>query len=160
MANVLVVEDDSIIRELVTACLAGAGHQVAAAGSAQEGLDLMDASGPFALVVLDLMLGRESGWDVVEKMEHRGLRGRTRILVLTARTSEVDIIEGWERGVDEYLTKPFAIDDLLGAVDHVLEASAKELDQRRRHELHKAKFLGFVEGVFGDPAPSAPAGDR
>jgi two-component system, OmpR family, alkaline phosphatase synthesis response regulator PhoP len=151
VANVLVVEDDTVIRELVTACLASAGHQVSAARSAPEGLDMMAGSGPFELVVLDLMLGRESGWDVVEQMEQRGVRGRTRILVLTARTSEVDIIEGWERGVDEYLTKPFAVDELLRAVDHVLEASPRELDQRRRHELHKAKLLGFVEGVFTEP---------
>ena len=159
-SSILVIEDDSVIRELVKATLLSEGYDVSDASSVPAAAAMLERSG-FDLVILDLMLGRETGWDVVKNLDHSGRRSQTRLLVLSARASEADILDGWERGVDGYLTKPFAVEDLVEAVEDVLSATDEELAERRRRETHRAKYLGVVEDVLaGWPDRKWPADGR
>jgi DNA-binding response OmpR family regulator len=160
-ASILVIEDDSVIRELVNATLAGEGYRVSQAAAVPAALDLLESEGRFDLVVLDLMLGRETGWDIVRHLDTSGQRPHTRLLVLSARASQADVLDGWERGVDGYLTKPFGVEDLVDAVEDILAASEEELADRRRRETHRAKYSGLVEDVLaGWPDRRYPSPDR
>lgn len=114
--------------------------------------------GRFDLITVDLMLGQRSGWEIIDRLHQEGRRG-IRILVLSALNSERHITEGLERGIDHYLLKPFSVDALLDAVEHVLSASAGELAAARRAELQKSKFLNAVETLLPEDR-TRPAGRR
>jgi DNA-binding response OmpR family regulator len=147
MAQILVVEDEEPIRQLVEILLEGAGHQAEGVASGPEALERLSER-PYDLVVLDLMLGRISGWQVLRQMERWDLRARTKVLILTARASERDILHGWRMGVDEYVTKPFEPDVFLEAVRVTLQRTPEELAARREGELHKSELLYRVQLAF------------
>ena len=143
------VEDEDSIRQLVEILLESAGHDAEGAASGPEALECLSER-PFDLVVLDLMLGRISGWQVLRQMERWNLRARTKVLILTARASERDILHGWRMGVDEYVTKPFEPDVFLEAVRDTLRRSPEELAVRREEELHKSELLYRLQLAFDD----------
>ena len=147
MARILVVEDDEAIRQLVSKVLGMAGYEVAQASTGDEAIKRI-AEDKFDLIVLDLMLGAISGWDVLEETNRRGLRDRFKVLMLTARRSERDFLHGWRMGVDQYLTKPFEVDALTEAVRDTLEQSPDQLAMRRKEELEKAELLYRLESAF------------
>lgn len=147
MARILVVEDDPSIRRLVLVVLDGEGHETAGAASAREALTRLSES-VYDLIVLDLMLGPISGWSVLREIERRGLRGRTKILVLTARASERDILHGWRMGADEYVTKPFEPDRFLEAVRETLQRTPQQLAARREAEIGKTELLYQLQMAF------------
>jgi DNA-binding response OmpR family regulator len=149
MARILVVEDEESIRHLVVVLLEGAGHEAEEAVSGPEALERLSER-PFDLVVLDLMLGRISGWQVVRQMDRWDLRTRTKVLILTARASERDILHGWRMGVDEYVTKPFEPEVFLDAVRETLHRAPEELATRREGELHKSEILYRLQLAFGE----------
>ena len=147
MADILVVEDDDSIRELVRRVLTDGGHKVAEASTCQEAISQL-SSGIFELVVLDVMLGRSSGFEVLEEAARKGFRDKTRVLMLTARNSERDFLQGWRSGVDQYVTKPFDPNALQKTVREILLRSPEELAERRREELEKAELLYRLESAF------------
>jgi DNA-binding response OmpR family regulator len=147
MAQILVVEDEEPIRRLVQVLLEGVGHQTEAAGSGQEALQRLSER-PYDLLVLDLMLGGISGWQVLRHMERWALRARTKVLILTARASERDILHGWRMGVDEYVTKPFEPDVFVEAVRETLRRTPEDLAARREGELQKSELLYRVQLAF------------
>jgi two-component system, OmpR family, response regulator len=116
MARVLVVEDDPVIRETVAFNLQRDGHEVLTASDGVEGLERARTDSP-DLLVLDVMLPRMSGLDVC-----RVLRAETPmpILMLTARDSEADVVQGLDLGADEYVTKPFSMRELRARVTSLL----------------------------------------
>ena len=147
MARILVVEDDDAIRQLVHKVLGMSGHDVEEAATGDEAIKRL-AEDKFALVVLDLMLGAISGWDVLEEAGRRGVRDRFKVLMLTARRSERDFLHGWRMGVDAYLTKPFEVEALTEAVQDTLQRSPEQLATRRKEELEKAELLYRLESAF------------
>ena len=147
MADILLVEDDDAIRELICRILAKDGHKVSEAPSGQQAIDFLQ-KGSFDLILLDLMLGRTSGFDVLKEVDHKGLRARSRIVMLTARNSERDFLQGWRAGVDQYVTKPFDPEALLNTVREILMRSPEELAERRKGELEKAELLYRLENAF------------
>lgn len=147
MAEILVVEDDDSIRELIRRILAGGGYKVSEAPSGQQALDLL-GKGRFDLILLDVMLGRTSGFDVLEEVDRKGLRAKSRVVMLTARNSERDFLHGWRAGVDHYVTKPFDPNALLTTVREILMRSPEELAERRKEELEKAELLYRLENAF------------
>jgi two-component system response regulator ResD len=147
MARILVVEDDDAIRQLVHKVLGMAGHDVEEAATGDEAIKRL-VEDKFALVVLDLMLGAVSGWDVLEEAGRRGVRDRFKVLMLTARRSERDFLHGWRMGVDAYLTKPFEVEALTEAVRDTLQKSPEQLAMRRKEELEKAELLYRLESAF------------
>jgi DNA-binding response OmpR family regulator len=116
------------------------------ASSGEEAIIRLKDQG-YDLVVLDLMLGAISGWNVMEELNRTGVRSRLKVLVLTARRSERDFMDGWRLGVDQYLTKPFEAETLLAAVQDVLERTPEQLAARRKAELEKAELLYRVESA-------------
>ena len=116
MADVLVVEDDTTIRDVVTYQLSRAGHRVTSAADGVAALERFRAARP-DLVILDLMLPRLAGLDVLRVM--RGESG-TPVIVISARDTEADKVTGLNLGADDYVTKPFSVRELMARVDATL----------------------------------------
>jgi DNA-binding response OmpR family regulator len=108
--QVLVVEDERRMAELLRQGLEEEGHTVALAPDGREGLAMAE-SYPFDVIVLDVMLPGMDGFSVARRL--RGAKNQTPILMLTARDTTGDMIEGLNLGADDYLVKPFSFDVLL-----------------------------------------------
>jgi DNA-binding response OmpR family regulator len=114
---ILVVEDESAIRIGLCDVLAYHGYAPEGVASGEDGLARALAT-PFALVVLDVMLPGTSGFDVCRAL--RAQRPQQPILMLTARGSEDDVLEGFRCGADDYVTKPFSLAELMARVEALL----------------------------------------
>jgi two-component system response regulator MprA len=108
--NVLLVEDDPAVRGAVERALRHAGHRPTLATDGVRALEEATA-GPFDAVILDLGLPRLDGLEVSRRLRAAG--NRVPILMLTARAAIADRVEGLDAGADDYLVKPFALDELL-----------------------------------------------
>jgi two-component system alkaline phosphatase synthesis response regulator PhoP len=122
--TILVVDDEKSIVELACAYLQKDGFVVESAHDGEEALHKADSLKP-ALVVLDLMLPKLDGWEVCRRIR---ATSQVPILMLTARTDDVDRIVGLEIGADEYLTKPFDPRELVARVKAVLRRSQCPVD--------------------------------
>src|SRR5262245_52895592 len=111
--RLLVVEDDPGVRGAVERALRSAGHEVESATDGQRGLDLA-MTRPHDAVVLDLGLPQVDGLQVCRQLRSAG--NRVPVLVLTARAAIADRVEGLDAGADDYLVKPFALDELLARI--------------------------------------------
>jgi DNA-binding response OmpR family regulator len=111
--QILIVEDDSNIVELLTIHLRDLGCEVTAASSGHQGLTAAK-SNVFDLIILDIMLPGLNGMEVCRKIR-QGDR-QTPIMMLTARSEEIDKVMGLETGADDYLTKPFSIREFIARV--------------------------------------------
>ena len=153
MTEILVIEDDDVMRLVVTRTLERYGYVVTAVRSGDEAMRCLEEdTGRFELVVLDLMLGPVSGWDVLEAMNRDGLRDNTKVVVLSALQSEEHFVKGWTLGVDDYFTKPFDPDMFVLSVQEVLLSPKEELRRKRLEELQKAELLHLVDSAFGEEA--------
>jgi DNA-binding response OmpR family regulator len=121
-AHVLLVEDDSSIREVATLGLEQAGFKVTASGDGREGL-VQFRREPFDLVLLDVMLPSLDGFEVLREI--RG-ESRTPVVMLTARAELHDVVVGLELGADDYVTKPFELPELVARIKAVLRRSTAE----------------------------------
>ena len=120
--RVLVVEDEESIQRGLCDVLAFHGYAPVGVGTGDEGLRLA-VDEVFDLVVLDVMLPGLSGLDVCREL--RAERPSQPILLLTARGSEDDVLEGFERGADDYVTKPFSVSELLARVRALLRRAGR-----------------------------------
>ena len=111
--RILVVEDNHDLAELVTLNLRDEGYQVDCIGNGQLALEKLQAE-PFNLVVLDLMLPGLDGLELCRRLRTRA--DYVPILMLTAKSTELDRVLGLEVGADDYLTKPFSIRELIARV--------------------------------------------
>jgi len=118
--NVLVIEDNPDIANLVMINLRGKHMQVDHAANGNTGLR-MALTGDYQLVILDLMLPGMDGMDVCRAMRRE--KNYTPVLMLTAKTSELDRVLGLEVGADDYLTKPFSVPELVARVNAILRRS-------------------------------------
>ena len=115
--KILVIEDSADIARLVMLNLRGKQMEVDHAADGATGLD-MALSGRYQLVILDLMLPGLDGLDVCRQLRREQIY--TPVLMLTARTSELDRVLGLEVGADDYLTKPFSVPELVARVSAIL----------------------------------------
>jgi DNA-binding response OmpR family regulator len=111
--RILVVEDESRLAELLRQALHEEGHAVTVSLEGREALVLAQ-SGEFDVILLDVMLPETDGFTIVRRL--RADKIRTPILLLTARDSAQDVIEGLNLGADDYLTKPFSFDVLFARI--------------------------------------------
>jgi two-component system alkaline phosphatase synthesis response regulator PhoP len=125
--TILVVDDERNIIELVRLYLEQAGFAVIEARDGEEALRQHDRADP-DLIVLDLMLPGRDGMDVTREVRRRG---QTPILMLTARSDDIDRIVGLEVGADDYLTKPFNPRELVARVKAILRRSDPALQGAR-----------------------------
>jgi DNA-binding response OmpR family regulator len=107
--RILVVEDERRMAEVLRQALTEEGYTVSVAMDGREGLSLAE-TGAFDLIVLDVMLPKLSGFEIARRL--RANRNQTPLLMLTARDSTTDMVEGLDNGADDYLTKPFSLEVL------------------------------------------------
>ena len=122
--KILVVDDDESLRRLVAAYLESEGYAVKEAADGASALTVVEKDEP-QLVVLDLMLPGMSGIDVARRIR---AKRTTPILMLTARGSEDDMLQGFEAGADDYLVKPFSPKVLVARVKAVLSRSGVRIE--------------------------------
>jgi len=103
-ALILVVDDEPHVRKLVRANLESSGYKVLIAADGEEALETVEQEMP-DLVILDLMLPKLDGYAVCRRIREFSA---VPVIMLTARSAEVDLIHGFDVGADDYLTKPFA----------------------------------------------------
>jgi two-component system phosphate regulon response regulator PhoB len=123
--NILVVEDESAIREMLNFSLGKAGFEVHEAADARQAQDIMEKSIP-DLVLLDWMLPGISGVDLANKMRQTKRTQKVPIIMLTARGEEENKIKGLEAGADDYVTKPFSTQELIARINAVLRRSGSD----------------------------------
>lgn len=129
-ANILVIEDDDIVSRTIERCLRRENYKVALASSGVEGLQLAHKRIP-ELVILDVIMPGMDGYTVCREMRADPLLVNVPILFLTAKTKDEDKITGFNAGADDYLGKPFNLDELILRVKAILrrtKAIKKDLE--------------------------------
>ena len=121
--RILVVEDEPKVASFIRRALEEESYAVDAAENGNDGLD-MAQGGSYDLVILDLMLPGLPGTEVLKRM--RAARLKMPVLILTARSQVDQKVHGLDAGADDYLTKPFAIDELLARVRALLRRGTGE----------------------------------
>ncbi|MEO8475927.1 MAG: response regulator transcription factor [Actinomycetota bacterium] len=122
MTQVLVVDDEPMVREVLARYLEAEGFGVITAGDGEEALDRFEESRP-DLVLLDLMLPRIDGFEVLDRMR---TVARVPVIMLTARGEETDRVVGLDLGADDYVTKPFSPREVVARVRAVLRRSGAD----------------------------------
>jgi DNA-binding response OmpR family regulator len=155
--RILVIEDEPGVRLAVKDELEFEGFDVELAEDGQAGLAAILRSPP-SLIVLDLMLPGRNGFEICQEVRAQGLR--TPIIVITARSQEVDKVRGLELGADDYITKPFGLAELVariravlrrtgGAADReVFEAQDLRVDLRGHRAFKRASELQLTDTEF------------
>jgi two-component system response regulator RegX3 len=119
---ILVVDDEESYRDALSVALEREGFKVALAADGQEALDQFEETRP-GLVLLDVMLPRISGVDVCRELRSRS---RVPIIMVTARSAEIDAVVGLEVGADDYVSKPFRLRELIARVRAALRRHSEE----------------------------------
>lgn len=142
-ANILVVEDDADINEIISTQLSRQGHTCTQAFSGTETLMRLDAGGgtlPYDLVICDLMLPGATGEQIIDTV--RGVDSALPVIVISARTSTADRVELLKLGADDYLTKPFDLDELAVRVEVQLRHRAKHPESKARDNAAAPESTG------------------
>ncbi len=141
MKRVLVVEDEVSIREFVAINLKRSGYDVMEAGDGEEALKIFDANnGDFAIAILDIAMPIMDGLTLCKELRKRSsLLG---IIMLTARTQEMDKVTGLLVGADDYVTKPFSPSELMARVDAIYRRIAMNNAEARKEKSSDEIILG------------------
>jgi DNA-binding response OmpR family regulator len=124
--TILTVEDDPAIRRGIVDALTLAGYRVLQAAHGQEGMELA-IQADYDLLLLDVVLPKVDGFSILKEL--RGLRPTQPVIVLTALGSQNDCVEGLKLGADDYIVKPFRLQELLARIEAVLRRSpARPID--------------------------------
>ena len=149
--KILVVDDESRMRKLVRDFLERAGFQVLEAGDGMEALDLFYEDQGISLIILDVMMPKMDGWEVCREIRKES---KVPIIMLTARGEERDELNGFELGVDEYISKPFSPKILVARVNALLRrTSGLSMDQTIAAggiEIDKAAHIVKIDGNMID----------
>ena len=139
--RILIVEDDEHIADGLRFNLEAEGYEVDLAVNGREAVERLTSPGErFDLVILDLMLPELSGFEVARRTRAAG--NYVSILILTAKEESSDVVRGLEEGADDYLTKPFQLDELLARIKGLLRR--QRWDGARDHEATRAFRFGDV----------------
>lgn len=115
--KILVVDDESRMRKLVKDFLVREGYTVLEAGDGMEAMDVFYENKDIALIILDVMMPKLDGWQVCREIRESS---KVPIIMLTARSEERDELQGFDLGVDEYISKPFSPKILVARVNAIL----------------------------------------
>ncbi|MCL2081505.1 MAG: response regulator transcription factor [Oscillospiraceae bacterium] len=137
MRSILIVEDESSIRSFVVINLKRAGYNIYEAESGEEALVTLAANPDIRLALLDLMLPGMDGFELCRQI--RAANPGMGIIMLTARTQEVDKVTGLMMGADDYVTKPFSPTELIARVDALFRRIGGE-DDAERTEIRGGPF--------------------
>lgn len=145
--KILVVDDESRMRKLVRDFLVKNQYEVLEAGDGEEAMEIFFAQKDISLVVLDVMMPKMDGWQVCREIRSYS---KVPIIMLTARTDERDELQGFQLGVDEYISKPFSPKILVARIEAIL----RRTNQTAREavlscggiSLDKAAHLVMIDG--------------
>ncbi len=143
LPKIMVIDDEKNIRELIKFNLENAGYEVALVSDGQVGLESLDQT--FDLIVLDLMLPGIDGLTFCRKVRGNNDTGNIPIIMLTAKSEEVDRIIGLEMGADDYLTKPFSPRELLARIKAILRRVNSLEVERTGNEITSPIKRGQLE---------------
>ena len=145
--KILVVDDESRMRKLVKDFLTKKGFTVIEAGDGEEAVDKFFEVKDIALIVLDVMMPKMDGWQVCREIRQYS---KVPIIMLTAKSDEKDELQGFDLGVDEYITKPFSPKILVARVEAILRRSnalaADDTMEAGGIELNKAAHEVIIDG--------------
>ncbi|MDO4459942.1 MAG: response regulator transcription factor [Clostridia bacterium] len=125
MALIYIVEDDASIREVETIAMKTSNYDVHAFDRASSFYDRLKQETP-DLILLDIMLPDESGYDIVKKLRSNSSTRRIPVIMVTAKTEEIDMIKGLDEGADDYIRKPFSVLELLSRVKALLRRTSDD----------------------------------
>ena len=115
--KILMVDDEARMRKLVKDFLTNKGFSVVEAGDGEEALEIFFAQKDIALILLDVMMPKMDGWEVLKTIRKYS---KVPVIMLTARSEERDELQGFSLGVDEYISKPFSPKILVARVNAIL----------------------------------------
>ena len=124
--RILVVDDESRMRKLVRDFLVRENYEVLEAGDGEEALDIFYREKDIALIILDVMMPKRNGFEVCREIRENS---KVPIIMLTAKGEESDELNGFELGVDEYISKPFSPKILVARVGAILRRSGKTSEE-------------------------------
>ncbi len=133
MATIYIVEDDKNIREIESFALKNSGYSVCDFECAKDFYEKLGDKIP-ALIILDIMLPDEDGLEIVKKLRKKPETKKVPIILVTAKTTELDKVKGLDIGADDYITKPFGIMELISRVKALL---------RRSQDMEEEKSLSI-----------------
>lgn len=148
MALIYVVEDDDNIREIETIALKNSNYLVKAFARATDFYRALNDILP-DLVLMDVMLPDENGCDIVRRLRSQSATKRLPVIMVTAKTSEMDMVKGLDDGADDYIKKPFSVLELLSRVKALLRRSTEETAQQLRVgdiQLDNARRIVLAQG--------------
>ena len=143
MKKILVCEDEQVIREFVIINLKRAGYEAYEAENGEQALEIYEREGgDFDVAVLDIMMpGKYDGLAVCKELRKRS--GTIGIILLTAKTQEMDKVSGLMMGADDYMTKPFSPSELVARVDAIYRRVAlaeMRTENNFKEEIHSGEF--------------------
>lgn len=145
--KILVVDDESRMRKLVKDFLVKQNYEVLEAGDGAEALDIFFETEGIGLVILDIMMPKMDGWQTCREIR---AYSKVPIIMLTAKSDEQDELQGFELGVDEYISKPFSPKILVARVEAILRRtntqSETEILEVGGIELNKAAHIVTIDG--------------
>ena len=155
--RILVVEDDAPLADIIVRCLREESYAVDHAADGQEA-EWMAFENPYDLIILDIMLPRKDGMEVLRSLRQGGVT--TPVLFLTARDATDDLVKGLDSGADDYLTKPFSLDEVMARVrallrrkdtfsPAILETGPIKIDPARKEVLIKDQVVEFTAKEYG-----------
>ena len=145
--KILVVDDESRMRKLVKDFLIRKKYEVLEAGDGVEAVDIFLENKDISLIILDVMMPRMDGWEACEEIRSYS---QVPIIMLTAKSDERDELQGFELGVDEYISKPFSPKILVARVEAILRRSGSLMDSESINiggiEIDKVAHIVKVDG--------------
>lgn len=144
--KILVVDDESRMRKLVKDFLVRKNYEVIEAENGEQAVDLFFADKEIALIILDIMMPKMDGWQACKEIRQYS---RVPIIMLTAKGDEKDELQGFDLGVDEYISKPFSPKILVARVEAVLRRTAgtdEEIIEIGGITLDKAAHMVKIDG--------------
>ncbi len=152
--RILIVDDEPVNLQVLDNHLSMAGYQVVRARNGEEALRLIEREWPIDLVLLDIMMPHMSGFEVCEKIRQKHSPGELPVVMVTAKNRVADLVFGFKAGANDYLSKPFAKDELLSRVQTHL----------RLHRIHSAtgKFVPheFLRAIGRETIMDVQLGDQ
>ena len=129
MALIYIVEDDQNIREIESFALKNSGYQIQDFSNAKDFYRAVKDKKP-DLAILDIMLPDEDGMEVLQKLRRNPETKRLPIMMVTAKTTEIDRVKGLDSGADDYMSKPFGVMELISRVKALLRRSMGEVQEK------------------------------
>lgn len=148
---IYIVEDDAAIRELEQYALQSSGYEVQSFETSEPFWQAMRTAEP-ELVILDVMLPDEDGYQILNKLRADPACAHLPVIMVTAKTSEIDVVKGLDHGADDYLCKPFGIMEFISRVRAVLRRAGAAAPAPAASTLH------FGEIVLDDVARTVRVG--